>query len=100
MPLLARAQHRDSARLADRERRPRVLTEVERLERHRLRRVLEQQRRQRLVQLAQPPLGARGRRRLDDPAVERDQPPAAARDDAIARVREARVDSQHDHLFG
>ena len=42
-----------------------------------------------------------GRRRgLDHAAVERHQPPALARDDAVARVGGARIDAEDDHLHG
>ena len=67
---------------------------------HRARRVLHQQLRQRLVQLPEPLLRAHPRMGFHDTAVERDKPPPAARDDAVAGVRKARVDSKHDHLFG
>jgi len=60
--------------------------------------VLAQQRRQRFVQLAQALLVGRRRARLDDAAVQRDQPSATALHDAVAGVREPRVDSKHDHL--
>jgi len=51
------------------------------------------------VQLREALLGGNARSGLDHTAVERDEPPATARDDAIAGVCEARIDSQHDHLF-
>ena len=70
-PALAGREHHDAARLPDGERGAHVLAEVELLERHRVGLVLVEQRRDRRVDLGQPPLVRRLARRLDHAAVER-----------------------------
>ncbi len=95
--LLAGGEHRHAAGLPDRERGPHVLAEVELLERHRVGLVLAQQILERAVDLGQAPLVRCPGARLDDAAVERDQPAVAARDDAVARVGETRVYAEDDH---
>jgi hypothetical protein len=49
------------------------------------------------MDLGQAPLRRELRSRGDDAAVERQQPPAAACDDAVAGVGETRVDAEDDH---
>ena len=75
-----------------------VLAEVQLLERHRVGLVLGDQRLER--RRGCRPDGApraSSARGLDHAAVERDQAPAAARDDAVAGVRQAGVDAEDDH---
>ena len=86
---LAGAQHRHATRLADRERGPHVGAEVQRLERHRGRRVRQQQLAQRLMQLAKTLLDARVRRL----SARRRRParPAARRDARRRRSRCSRA---------
>jgi hypothetical protein len=59
--------------------------------------VVREQRVHGLVDLRQAPLLRRIRRGRDHAAVERDQAPVAARDDAVARAREPGVDPEDDH---
>ena len=94
---LAGGEHHDAARLADGEGAARVRAEVQLLERHRVGLVLAEQRVHRVVDLGEPPLRRQAGGRLDHAAVERDEPPAAAGDDAVAGVGEARVYAEHDH---
>jgi hypothetical protein len=99
-PLLPGAQHRDTPRACPTANAVRTFwPKYSVLERHRVRRVLIEQGTQRLVQLAEPRSRPVCRlRSAIDAAIERDEPAAPARDDAVAGVREPRVDSKHDHL--
>ena len=51
-----------------------------------------------LVDVRQPRAGVLARGGLDHPAVERDEPAALVRDDAVARVGHARIDAEDDHV--
>jgi len=59
--------------------------------------VLVDQSADRRVDLREPALGAELRGRLDHTAVEREQAPAAARDDAVARICQAGIYAEDDH---
>ena len=83
--------------MPDGERRLHVLAEVELLQRDRIGLVRDDQRIELGVQLGEAPLAREFGGGLDHAAGEREQPPAAAFDDAVSGVREAGVDSEHDH---
>jgi hypothetical protein len=74
-----------------------VLAEVELLECHGVRLVLAEQRVHGSVDLCQAPLGREPRARGDHATVQRQQPPVAALDHAVAGAGEARVDAENDH---
>ena len=93
-------QHDHPAGLPDGERGARVRAEVEVLDGERGRRVLVQERRHAGVDGGQPRAGIQPRRGLYHPAVERQQPTAAARHHAEARVRRAGIDAEGDHADG
>ena len=95
--VLAGREHHHAARLPDGERRAHVLAEVQLLERHRMRLVLVEQGVDGGVDLGQATLRRELRAGGDDAAVQSQQPPAAARHDAVAGVRETGVDSKDDH---
>jgi len=78
--------------------RTRVLAEVDVLDRHRVWRVLVDQRTHPLMDVRQPSAGVLPRGGFDHPAVERHEPAAMVRDDAVARVGHARIDAEDDHV--
>ena len=96
-PALAGSQQHHAARLPDGERGAHVLAEVQLLERHRIGRVLVEQRVDGGVDLRQAPLGREFRGGRDHAAVQRHEPAAAPRDDAVAGVGEAGIDAEDDH---
>ncbi len=95
--MLAGREHDHAAGLPDGERGPNVLAEVELLEGHRIWLVLLDQGRHGAVDARQAPLRGQPRRGLHDTSVEGDEPPVAARNDAVAGVGEPRVDAENDH---
>ncbi len=96
-PALAGGEQHHAARLPDGERRAHVLAEVQLLQRHRIRLVLRQQGVHRGVDLSQAALRRELRARADDAAVQCQQSTAAARDDAVAGVGQARIYAEDDH---
>ena len=91
-------EHHHAARLADGEGRARVDAEVQVLQRDGVGLVLVQQLADALEDGRQPPRRLERGRCLDDAAVEREQPAALLRDDAVAGVGHARVDAEDDHV--
>ena len=93
------ASMHDPARLADGERRARVGAEVEVLDRDRVGPVARPSARPRARgSCARRAPGVLPGGGLDHAAVERDQPPAVVRDDAVAGVGDAGVDAEDDHV--
>ncbi len=86
-----------AARLPDREGRARVDAEVEALQRDRVRLVLGQQLGHARVQGGEAQRWGDARAGPDDPAVQRGEPPAAARHHAVARVGQAGIDAEDLH---
>src|SRR6185503_20966561 len=52
------------------------------------------------VDRGEPLRRVKPRRGFDDAAVEREQPPALLRDDAVAGVGHAGIDAEDDHVHG
>ena len=96
-PALAGGEHDDAARLPDGERARRVLAEVDVLHRDDLHEVLVEQLADAAVDRGEADLHGGFRAGRDDAAVEREQAPAAALDDAVAGVGGAGVDAEDDH---
>ena len=94
---LAGGEQHDAARLADRERRADVLTEVQCFERDGVGPVLVEQVAQARVQRRQPALRGQPGGGGDDPAVGGDEPMATPNDDAEAAVGEAGIDAEDHH---
>jgi hypothetical protein len=94
---LAGGEHDHAAGLADGERRHRVGAEVQVLDGHGGGRVLVEQVADAGEDGGQPALERQAGGRLHHAAVERGHPPAAAGDDAVARVGGAGVDAEDDH---
>ena len=97
MPVLAGGEQDDAPRLADREGRPNVLTEIQCFESDGVGPVLLDEVAQTCVQRGQPALGGQPGGGGDDPAVGGDEPMATPNDDSKAAVGEAGIDAEDHH---